>query len=311
MEQSGFEPPVPACSSESGHFLSVQFFSVSAGQRRRRKRNWQRTRDFDEKPAGPAVRIHFAPPYSQSVFVLRNRSKSACALARRFPDTRFAMARSRAWIRSLVLAVSDCPVLLSGVRRINSGYFNFKGMVEFRNYKIMRQTSSVIIGWVTRNERDLIIAFVFAIIGAVFWDAVKTGSIAGVRQLKNKLAEQSVARLQERIVQLQKYRDTINSYISSDRALYLATLQLILAILILACMGAAAVILDSLLPLQELRLSVVALFIFAIAIILGMYGVQLAKLSTRSELSAKVSALDSEINALKAKLDLRTRKVAQ
>jgi hypothetical protein len=64
--------------------------------------------------------------------------------------------------------VSDCPVLLSGVRRINSGYFNFKGMVEFRNYKIMRQTSSVIIGWVTRNERDLIIAFVFAIIGAVF-----------------------------------------------------------------------------------------------------------------------------------------------
>lgn len=221
------------------------------------------------------------------------------------------MARSRAWIRSLVLAVSDCPVLLSGVRRINSGYFNFKGMVEFRNYKIMRQTSSVIIGWVTRNERDLIIAFVFAIIGAVFWDAVKTGSVAGVRQLKNKLAEQSVARLQERIVQLQKYRDTINSYISSDRALYLATLQLILAILILACMGAAAVILDSLLPLQGLRLSVVALFIFAIAIILGMYGVQLAKLSTRSELSAKVSALDSEINALKAKLDLRTRKVAQ
>jgi hypothetical protein len=76
-------------------------------------------------------------------------------------------------------------------------------------------------------------------------------------------------------------------------------------------MGAAAAILDSLLPLRGLRLSVVALFIFAIAIILGMYGVQLAKLSTRSELSAKVSALDSEINALKAKLDLRTRKVAQ
>jgi hypothetical protein len=34
----------------SGHFLSVPFFSVSAGQRRRRKRSWQRTRDFDEKP---------------------------------------------------------------------------------------------------------------------------------------------------------------------------------------------------------------------------------------------------------------------
>jgi hypothetical protein len=60
-EQSGFEPPVPACSSESGHFLSVPFFSISSGQHRRRKRNWQRTPDFDEKPAGPAVRIHFAP----------------------------------------------------------------------------------------------------------------------------------------------------------------------------------------------------------------------------------------------------------
>jgi hypothetical protein len=142
----------------------------------------------------------------------------------------------------------------------------------------MHQTSNAIVGWVTRNERDLIIAFVFAIIGAVFWDAVKTGSVAGVRQLKNKLAERSVARLQERIIQLQKYRDTINSYISSDRALYLATLQLILAILILACMGAVAVILDSLLPSQLLRFSIVAVFIFAVAIVLGVYGVQLAKI---------------------------------
>jgi hypothetical protein len=54
-----------ACSSESAASCPSTF-SVSAGQRRRRKGNWQRTRDFDKEPAGPVVRIHSAPPRSLS-----------------------------------------------------------------------------------------------------------------------------------------------------------------------------------------------------------------------------------------------------
>ncbi len=174
----------------------------------------------------------------------------------------------------------------------------------------MYQLPNTFMGWLARNERDLIIAFVFAIIGAVVYDLVKTGSVAGIRQLKNKLSEQSASRLQQRIVQLQTFRDAINSYMSSDRTLYLATLKLVFAILTFTCMGAVAAILDSLIPTHGLRLSVVALFIFAIAIVLGVWGMQLAGFDTRSKLSAKLATLDSEINDLKAKLDLRTRKTA-
>lgn len=164
--------------------------------------------------------------------------------------------------------------------------------------------------WIVENQRDLAIAFLFAIIGAVVWDVVKTGSVAGVRQLKNKLSEQSVARLRERIAQLERNRDEVSSYLSSDRALYLATLRLMFGILLFACVGASTFIIDSLLPLPGFRFSVVAVFIFVMAITLAVYGLQLAGLNTRSKISEKVATLDSEINDLKTKLDLRQRKIA-
>jgi len=64
VEQSGFELPVPPLQAKVDGYLSVPLLSVSADQRRRRMRNWLRTRYFDKKPVGPAVRIHFAPPTS-------------------------------------------------------------------------------------------------------------------------------------------------------------------------------------------------------------------------------------------------------
>jgi ABC-type multidrug transport system fused ATPase/permease subunit len=174
----------------------------------------------------------------------------------------------------------------------------------------MHQAWTALVARIIASERDLVIAFVFAIIGAFFWDVVKTGSAAGIRQLRNKLSEQSVARLRERIVQMEKYRDVLNSYLSSDRALYLATLRLMLGILMFVCLGAVLTILNSLLPLPGLGFSIMALFIFIIAIVLCVYGAQLTGLDTRSKISEKIAALNSETDALKAKLDSQLQKTA-
>ncbi|MGA9722147.1 MAG: hypothetical protein WBQ86_06835 [Candidatus Binatus sp.] len=174
----------------------------------------------------------------------------------------------------------------------------------------MHQNSIAIVAWVARSERDLTIAFVFAIIGAICWDVIKTGSVAGVRQIRNKLSEQSVARLRGRIVQLEMYRDVINSYLSSDRAMYLATLRLMFGILMFLCIGALAVILDYFLQSSGPRFSLLAVAVLIIAVAFGAYGVQLSGLDTRSKLSEKIATLDAEINDLKAKLDIRIQKTA-
>jgi hypothetical protein len=90
--------------------------------------------------------------------------------------------------------------------------------------------------WLAVNERDLVIAFIFAIIGAIVWDVLKTGSLTGVRQLRNRLSDVSVSRLRKRIKQVETYRDRIASFESSDKALYLAVLLHVVGMLTMICM---------------------------------------------------------------------------
>jgi hypothetical protein len=74
----------------------------------------------------------------------------------------------------------------------------------------MYQTWATSIAWVTLHQRELAIGFTFAIICYVLAELVKTGSSAAVRKLRNKLSEYSVARLQNRISQLEMSRDRVN-----------------------------------------------------------------------------------------------------
>jgi hypothetical protein len=87
--------------------------------------------------------------------------------------------------------------------------------------------------WVVAHERDLILA----IIGAVVWDTLKTGSLRGVRRLRNKLSDVSVSRLRKRIGQLETYRDQIALLNKSDKGLYVPLLKSVIAMLAMVCLA--------------------------------------------------------------------------
>ncbi len=157
---------------------------------------------------------------------------------------------------------------------------------------------------------DLIFAVVFAIIA----DTLRVGSIvrAGGRRIKNKLSERSAARLRKRIAQLETYRNRINSYASSDKALYLNMFQTVLVVLIFMCMGAIVSILSLLQGLSAPNeLNPVYLFpiiLFALAIAVAASALKIAVLDSRSKISALVAELDSEIANLRQKLNAYAEK---
>ena len=89
---------------------------------------------------------------------------------------------------------------------------------------------------------DIALAVVFAIVA----DLIRIGSLirAGVRHVKNRLAEQSLARLRKRIDELEKYRATLSLYLNAERALYLHALGMILAVLVSMCFAGIVLVLE-------------------------------------------------------------------
>jgi hypothetical protein len=164
------------------------------------------------------------------------------------------------------------------------------------------------IAWVSGHKPDIAVALVLAFVCYVLAELVKTGSVAAVRKLKNKLSEVSVSRLRKRIGELEAHRDMINSFAQSDRALYLAALQLMFVILMLGFLGMLIVSAGVLLQLGAAPLSFAASILFTFAMVLSGYGATIAALNTRPKIIARVRALDFDIDDMKAKLDSRTRK---
>jgi hypothetical protein len=83
--------------------------------------------------------------------------------------------------------------------------------------------------------KEWLIAFVLAVIVAMILDLFK---VAGShlrdfgRFLKNKAAEQSVARLRSRIKELEKYKASLTLFMSSDKAHYLNAFRILLGTLL-------------------------------------------------------------------------------
>lgn len=148
------------------------------------------------------------------------------------------------------------------------------------------------------HSSDLMFALLFAIIA----DLLRIGSLirSGLRKMKNRLAEQSVARLRKRIIELEQYRETIRLYLTAERALYLHILGMVLAVLVLMCMTGIVLMLGRfrLLPNAE----ILATGVLMIAVVFGTYGVRLASMDTRPKVSELITKLDGEISELKAKL---------
>ena len=149
---------------------------------------------------------------------------------------------------------------------------------------------------------DVIIAAVLAALFAAIFEFVPIGSgiRSAIRHFKNRLSESSVKRLRDRIASLERYRETVTMYMSSDKAQYLHTLGIVLAVLVCICAGVVAILLGTLGLVRDA--GILALGIFAIGITVGVYGLKLASLDTRAKLSELVQKLDADIANLKAKL---------
>jgi hypothetical protein len=165
--------------------------------------------------------------------------------------------------------------------------------------------------FIIRHWLDFLLAVLFAIIA----DLLRIGSAlrAGMRDIKNKLSERSVARLRKRIAQLEKSRELYKSFLSSDKVLYLHTFQLVLAILLSWSVGAIIFIFGLFkgtstptFPNPRNFFSL-ALLPFAFAASLCAWGIKVTALNTREKVSAMVEKLDSEIADLNVKLDARLR----
>jgi hypothetical protein len=154
--------------------------------------------------------------------------------------------------------------------------------------------------WLSLHSSDIWLAAFFAIVCALVLDVLSPESRvrAGVRHIKNKLSERSALRLQKRIQQLQAQRDKYASYLSSDKALYLATFQIVIVILVAIATGGGLTALAEILP----PFGMLAIFVYAMAIVIGLQGLKVSSLDTRAKVTETVAKLESEIGSLRTKL---------
>jgi hypothetical protein len=154
---------------------------------------------------------------------------------------------------------------------------------------------------------DIVLAAIFAIIFGLILDLFTPGSRlrAGIRHIKNRLSERSAARLRERIKQLETYRNEVAGYLSSDKALYMATFQIVIGILVAIATGAGLTLLNNMVPYSHLDL--MAAFFFFVAIVIGMQGFKTSSLDTAAKVTAMIIKLNSEIADLREKLEARAK----
>jgi hypothetical protein len=89
---------------------------------------------------------------------------------------------------------------------------------------------------------DAVLALAFALIVDLF--RVGSRLREGWRWVKDKYAESSIAALNRRIAEQGKYRNTLQSYLDSDKASYLAMLRAIIGMLVLMCSAGLLLILE-------------------------------------------------------------------
>jgi hypothetical protein len=159
-----------------------------------------------------------------------------------------------------------------------------------------------------RYRIDIAFELFFAVVVGVFFEFLRVDSPlrAAVRHLKNKLAEQSAARRRTRIAQTELYRDRVQEYLTSDKALYLATLQFVLGILLFICVAAGVFLLGSLTIIPK-QFELLALLPITVATIMAVYGIHMTFWDTPAKISDVIAKLNGEIAELQAKLDARTQ----
>ena len=154
---------------------------------------------------------------------------------------------------------------------------------------------------------EIVLAAIFALIFALILDLLDPdGRIrTGIRQVKNKWSERTARALQKRIKQLETGRDEVATYLTSDKALYLATFRIVISMLFSIAAGAAITALGDIFPVGPFGLF--SILFYGLAVAIGIQGFKISALSTRAKVTEMVEKLDSEIEDLKKKLQAMMR----
>jgi hypothetical protein len=157
--------------------------------------------------------------------------------------------------------------------------------------------------YIVTHPADIGWAAFFGLVFALILDVLdREGRIrTGHRLLKNKIAERSVAKLQERIKQLQIFRDTLATYLTSDKALYLSTFRVIIIMLVVITIGAAVSALGGTFQIRGAGLF--AVFVYALAVAIGIQGIKLSSLDTHDKILKMIAERNDEIADLEKKLE--------
>jgi hypothetical protein len=144
------------------------------------------------------------------------------------------------------------------------------------------------------------VAVALAIVFAVIVDLLRISS--RIRELwrwvKDKYAEGSMAGINQRIAVQEKYRNTLQAYLTSDKTFYLAILRSIVGVLLFMCIAGVILIFGGL-KVLELPISLfMALGAIVIAIAAAISTLQLGSYDS-SKILELIGTLDTEIMALK------------
>jgi hypothetical protein len=149
----------------------------------------------------------------------------------------------------------------------------------------------------------LILAIIFAVIVGVIFEIFGVGARIReyLRELKAQKSARTIAQIQKRVSEKEKYRDTF----VSDKALYLGVFRISLVMLTSMAAGWAVLILAHSWPFRDFfagqipLLNFWALFYFGLAVIGGIQGVRIAQHDTKAKSDQMVRKLDGEIESLK------------
>jgi hypothetical protein len=211
-----------------------------------------------------------------------------------------------------------------GVSHLPGGWVHFHDRISARHVKggNLRALWDAFINaslreWVV----GIVVGVIVGVVIAVILDLLAGDSkIRGLmRFVKNKISEQSVARLKKRIEELEKYKKNLDLMLNSDKALYLNTFRAIFGTLLFGCIGAILTILrhsemlamvrpESPGTLAILDLAAIMMFAIGFTVALGSVTVTIAE-DNKEKFAAQSEKYGKEIEQLKMILKTRLDKL--
>jgi ABC-type Fe3+ transport system permease subunit len=199
-----------------------------------------------------------------------------------------------------------------------------QGIASVRNVWVVKKGLNMkeFLWSLIHSPKDWVIGGVMAFVIWAIADLLPVGDsrIRGLgRWVRNKISEQSVARLKKRIEELEKYKKNLDLMLNSDKALYLNTFRAIFGTLLFGCIGAILTTLrhsemlavarpESPGTLAMLDIAAIMMYAIGIAVALSSLTITVAE-DNKQKLAAQSEKYGKEIENLKMILKSRLDKL--